>query len=206
MLEFKNIDLRFGEELVLHHFNMTIKEHDKTVIRGSSGIGKSTIINLILGFIKADAGQIYWKGALVTDDTIQNVRASVAWLPQEFMFGTGSVEDIIKFPFQFSRNKDLEHNGDKIVRILNSLHLDQSLLSKKYDDISEGQKQRVGLALCLLLERSFILLDEPTSSLDPDSRKCVIDLFLNNEDFTVLSTSHDPEWIKHCSKVIDLKE
>ncbi|HKJ46817.1 MAG TPA: ABC transporter ATP-binding protein [Balneolales bacterium] len=206
MLELKDIYLKFGNEVVLNKFNLTIEEHEKIVIKGTSGIGKSTIINLILGFIKPDSGEIFWNGIPVTENNIHVIRSSVAWLPQDFMFGSGSVEDVIQFPFQFKRNNDLSHADEDIIGILHALNLDKTILSKKFTDISEGQKQRIGLALCLLLNRNFILLDEPTSALDAETKQKVIKLFLENKDLTVLTTSHDPEWVKKCDRIIELNK
>jgi putative ABC transport system ATP-binding protein len=204
MLELKDICLKFGNEVILNKFNLTVEEHEKIVIKGTSGIGKSTIINLILGFIKPDSGEIVWNGLPVTDDNIHILRSSVAWLSQDFMFGSGSVEDVMRFPFQFKRNKNLAPGDEDIIRILGTLMLNKNILLKKFTDISEGQKQRIGLALCLLLDRRFILLDEPTSALDTESKQKVIDLFLGNEDLTVLTTSHDPEWVKKCDRIIEI--
>lgn len=206
MIEFRNINLSFGNEHVLDHFNMDIKKNQKVVIRGSSGIGKSTIINLILGFIKPDSGEIIWKDKRVSDDNIHQIRSQFAWLPQDFKFGSGSVKEVILFPFQFRRNRTLIPDDETIITSLTKVSLDETILKKKFADISEGQKQRIGLVLCLLLKRDFILLDEPTSSLDQESKQKVIELFLKDENLTILSTSHDPEWIKHCEKVIDLKK
>ena len=135
MLEFDNISLKFGEEQVLDRFNLHVGRSDKAVIRGSSGRGKSTIINLLLGFLQPDAGRIVWKGTPVTDENIRSIRSSVAWLPQDFS-GTGIVREVIRFPFHFRRNRGLHPEDDAMLAVLNALGLDASLLAKKFADIS----------------------------------------------------------------------
>lgn len=205
MLEFNNVSLKFGLEQVLNGLSLHVGKYDKAVLRGSSGRGKTTAINLLLGFVKPDAGRIIWKGTPVTDENVGIIRSSVAWLPQDFK-GTGTVREVIRFPFCFKRNRGIHPEDDSIRSILNSLNLNESILEKNFTDISEGQKQRIGLTICLLMDRELIILDEPTSSLDPVSKRKVIELFLQNEKLTVLSTSHDAEWTGRCNRVIDLED
>jgi ABC-type bacteriocin/lantibiotic exporter with double-glycine peptidase domain len=82
--------------------------------------------------------------------------------------------------------------------------LSESLYSKPLLDLSTGQKQRVGIALCYLLNKPLFLLDEPTASLDDASKQKVADLLLNNTNKTIISTSHDPFWLKQATKIYEL--
>lgn len=204
MIEFKDVSLSFPGEKVLDSFSFAIEKGDKVVFQGPSGKGKSTILNLILGFIKPDEGQIIYDGHIVTNSNIQKLRSECSWLPQDFQLGEGIVRNVIYQPFEFKKNYNLKPGIERVVKVFESLGLARNLLEKKFTAISEGQKQRVGLAICHLLDRKLILLDEPTSSLDPKSKSMAIDLFLKKSEATVISTSHDPEWVEHCNKIIPL--
>ena len=170
MIEFKAVSLSFPGEKVLEKFSFEIKKGEKVVFQGPSGRGKSTILNLILGFIKPDEGQINFDGILVTDRNIQKLRSDCSWLPQDFQLGEGTVRNVIYQPFNFRRNQNQKPGIDRVIEVLGHLGLEQNLLDKNFTAISEGQKQRVGLAICFLLNRTVILLDEPTSSLDSKSK------------------------------------
>ncbi len=204
MVEFKNVSLSFPGEKVLDSFSFAIEKGDKVVFQGPSGRGKSTILNLIMGFIKPDDGQIIFEGKKVTDRNIQKLRSECSWLPQDFQLGEGNVRDVIFQPFEFKKNHDLKPDIERVIKVFEYLGLEQNLLDKRFTAVSEGQKQRVGLAICHLLNRKLLLLDEPASSLDPKSKMKVVDLFLKNSHVTVISTSHDPEWVKYCNKIIPL--
>lgn len=205
MLEFKEVSLTFADEIVLDRLSFRVERGEKAVFQAPSGKGKSTILNLILGFIKPDSGRIVYNGKVVTDKNIHQLRASGAWLPQDFQLGEGSVRNVILNPFSFKRNSSLKPNEETIAGALSLLGMNKKLLDKNFVSISEGQKQRVGMVICHLLQRNLILLDEPTSALDPESKKMVIDMFLKDEKQTVVSTSHDPDWVKYCNRVIPLK-
>jgi ABC-type lipoprotein export system ATPase subunit len=82
--------------------------------------------------------------------------------------------------------------------------LKAELLENKMQDVSGGEKQRIALVSCLLLQREILLLDEPTSALDSHSKSKVMDYLFANPKLTILSSSHDPEWIARCSKIVSL--
>lgn len=86
---------------------------------------------------------------------------------------------------------------------MQKLDLSEEMLESTFSDLSTGQRQRVGLAICYLLGRKIMFLDEPTSALDERSKQKVSDLIMK-EDLTVISTSHDPWWVERCDRVIEL--
>jgi ABC-type lipoprotein export system ATPase subunit len=103
------------------------------------------------------------------------------------------------------RGNSQKPGGDQIESNLSLLGLSSSLLPKPFRELSTGQRQRVGLVLCHLLDRPLMLLDEPTSALDEDSKQKAIDLLFADNGRTIISTTHDPFWLKRCDKIIELK-
>ena len=205
LLELRDISHSFGDEVIINNFSLQVESGQKWVIQAPSGKGKTTLLHIILGFIKQDSGEIKMSGKTITDENIHQLRREVSWLPQDFQLGEGIVRDVILKPFEFKINKTCQPANNEINRALNKIGLHPGILDKRFSDISEGQKQRVGMVICTLIDRKIILMDEPTSALDTDTKEKVIELFLKDKDLTVISTSHDTEWIKHCEKIMHLK-
>jgi len=169
-----------------------------TVLEGESGSGKSTILKSLLGFLTPNKGSIIVDGQQLHP---QKVRQKTAWLPQDLNLGDGSVREVMKRPFSFKVNqskKDLDFAGS-----LESLGVPADHLEKKFRDLSTGQRQRVGVAICYLLDKPLLLLDEPTAALDRASKQKVADLLLDQKR-TIISTSHDPFWVDLADNVIAL--
>ena len=208
LLEGKNIHFQYGDEVIFDHFNFRINKGDRVVLKGDSGSGKTTLFRLILGFESLQQGDILFQGNSLKDPkTIRELRKNSAWLPQDLNIGTGFVNEVILFPFTFQAHKKNKPHQSKIESTLRDLGLNPNeILQKSYSDLSTGQRQRVGLAITVMLNQPFILLDEPTSALDHDSKTKAANLLLNQNNRTVLSTSHDPFWVERCEKVIDLNQ
>jgi ABC-type bacteriocin/lantibiotic exporter with double-glycine peptidase domain len=208
LLEGKNIHFQYGDEVIFDQFNFKINKGDRIVLRGDSGSGKTTLFRLILGFESLQQGEILFKGKTLKEPkTIRELRKNSAWLPQDLNIGTGSVNEVILFPFTFQAHRKSQPDQSQIESTLRDLGLNpDEILLKSYLDLSTGQRQRVGLAISVLLNQPFILLDEPTSALDRESKSKAADLLLKQNDRTVLSTSHDPFWVNRCDTVIDLNK
>lgn len=204
ILQGVNIHFSYPGETIFSGFNFKIEKGERVVIRGESGSGKSTLFRLILGFEKPDKGEILFNDKPLTRDYIKTIRKQSAWLPQDLNLGEGTVEDVMTFPFTFKQS----HNGvpDKRtkLRVMKDLGLEEELFQKKFPDLSTGQRQRIGIALCILLDKPILLLDEPTSALDEASKEKAFQYLTDMDERTILSTSHDPWWIDRCDHVIDI--
>jgi len=205
MINFKNISLKLNSSQIFDNFSFNINKGEKAAIKGRSGKGKTTLFNLIMGFILPDSGNIYFNGILLNQKNITNIRKRIAWLPQNpGIIGSGIIRDEILLPFRFSLNKSLKPSMQTIEIELEKLNLDKTILNSSFDEISGGEKQRLGILLCKLLKREVLLLDEPTSALDKTNLGNVADYLCSQEELTVLSASHDEEWLKHCTQVIEI--
>lgn len=205
MIDIKGLGIDFKMESIYKDFSLTIKKGEKLAIIGESGKGKSTLLNLMAGFIPDFEGQIDINGTQLNTKTASTIRKDIAWLPQETNLNFKNVTDLIFAPFEFKTNKKLKPSMNQVEKTLNELELPKNILSKAIKEISGGQKQRVAIASCLLLNKPLMLLDEPTSALDQSIKKSVTDYILSQKDLTVVSVTHDDYWIKRSDRILHLK-
>lgn len=204
MLAFDNISIVFNGHTIIQGLNFKMEKGEKIVIKGESGSGKSSLLNTLTGFVRPSNGKIIFKGHELSPKNFSNLRNELAYLPQQISFNNLDVEAFIRLPFQFDRNKSLNPSMNQIERFFRDFGLKPDLLKSKMQDISGGEKQRVALISCLLLGRKILLLDEPTSALDSQIKQKVMHFLFEQEHVTIMSASHDPEWVERCTKVIDI--
>ena len=199
-LSFHNVWFSFNDKTVIEGMSFRIPSGKHTVLKGESGSGKSTILKLLLQFIEPGQGSITWN----TDDQEKNIRPKTAWLPQDLNIGKGTVRNVIEHPFEFAENNSNKPTDNDIESTLEELALNPEILDQQYSNLSTGQRQRVGIALCYLLNKSILLLDEPTSALDKASKERIPNLLLAHTNNTIVSTSHDPFWVAKADHIIEL--
>jgi ABC-type multidrug transport system ATPase subunit len=204
LISLKNINITIDSKTIIENFSLEIEKGEKIVIKGMSGKGKTTLINLLLGFIPCINGEYFFEGRQVTKFNISEIRKNFALLPQNLNFGNEEVIDFIKNIFNYNFNKAIKPDYDEIKLLADKLLLDNTVLKNNMSDISGGEKQRVAIICCLLLKRKIFLMDEPTSALDSVTKRVVMDLFFKNKEFTVISTSHDDEWAAGCNRSIQI--
>jgi ABC-type bacteriocin/lantibiotic exporter with double-glycine peptidase domain len=205
MLRIENLNITFGDQIIFNDFSLNIKTGEKIAITGKSGKGKSTLLNLIAGFIPNYTGKIFVNGISFKHNNINEIRNLIAWLPQETALNLKTVNELFYAPFHFTLNKNKRPNKQQIDEIFNIFELPNNLLLKNNKDISGGQRQRIVLASCLLLNKSLLLIDEPTSALDESIKRKVTDFILNKNNLTVLAATHDNYWINNSDAEINLK-
>lgn len=195
-----DLTVRFGDEVVMEGFSFRIPGGKHTILKGESGSGKSTLLKLILGYLKPAGGSIQFHSGKGR----REIRRNTAWLPQDLDLGSGTVDEVIRKPFRFAINQAKIPGRETRIGTLNQLGLSGDNLDKPFRDLSTGQRQRVGLAICHLLDKPILLLDEPTSALDRASKRRAADLLLAHTNKTIVSTSHDPFWVEHADNIIEL--
>lgn len=203
LLEGRNIHFTYGKETIFSDFSFELSEGEKLVLKGESGSGKSTLFRLILGFEYPKIGKLLYKGSELKNENLKSFRKQTCWLPQDLNIGDGSVKEVINTPFGF-KNASKKPDQKEIISLLNDLGLDAEILSKTFSDLSTGQRQRIGILICILLDKPLMLLDEPTSALDQESKEKLADILLQSNR-TILSTSHDPFWVERCDRIIKMQ-
>ena len=196
---------------VLKEFDCTIRKGEYIGIRGSNSIGKSTLFNLLLGFLKPDGGEIRIDGVLLSAENRKLWHRRIGYVPQGVFILDGTLAENVALGC-------CDISKEKVKRILRQVRLDEwvdelplgidTLLGESGARLSGGQKQRVGIARALYKEADILLLDEATSALDT-ATECEINEMicgLRNDyrGLTVLSIAHRESSLAFCNRIITL--
>ena len=185
-----NITFKYDKE-IFKDFSLTINKGETILLKGPSGVGKSTLFNLLLGFIKPEKGEIYVEYNSQKYE-ISKVRKLFSYVPQENILFSGTIEDNIKI---FIDNVDEEKLiwAFKVAEIYDEINAKpkklQTPLIERGGGLSLGQIQRVLIAISLLKDHSILLLDEFTSALDKGLEKRIVDN-MSSLDITKLIITH----------------
>ncbi|HJV31521.1 MAG TPA: ABC transporter ATP-binding protein [Bacillales bacterium] len=203
MIKVQNLNQSFGKKNILNNINLEINKHEICALVGRNGAGKSTLINSLLGLLPVTQGTIHINGIEVTKKN-QEWKKAIAYLPEKFMLYpmlTG-LENITFFAEAVSGKV----NQEQIEKVLNEVRLwdDRDVQAKKY---SKGMLQRLGLAITLYQDSNILILDEPTSGIDPIGRKEILEVLKTLHDKTILLSSHHLDEIKQiCTHVAYLDD
>ena len=192
MFRLEHLTKQFSDQFVLEDFSFDIQDGEKIIVSGRSGIGKTTLFRLLLGFEQPDSGKIYFENELLTEVTVWNLRQRVAYVSQDLNIGRGNLQAFFNETLSLKTNVEYKSSSlGELEELLNAFELPDTLLQKNIEELSGGEKQRVAIINALLLKRNIFFLDEITSALDKSLKAKVLDYFLLNPAFTVLSISHD---------------
>lgn len=193
-IELDRVTVRYGGQVVLDAFSLACRTGERVVLRGPSGSGKTTVLRCLLGFARADCGEVRVEGRPLGPQTVWPLRRRMAYVAQEPDLGEGTVRETIERPFSYKANEHLGGNLDRVGELLRAFRLGDGVMDQEVTTLSGGEKQRVGLVTALLLARPILLLDEPSSALDGDSARAVVDYLATRDDLTLLAVSHDATW------------
>lgn len=191
ILEYDRVTVCNDGESVLENFCLKLRKGEKVVITGRSGVGKTTVLRLPLGFRRPDAGHVLYKGTKIDEHLVWDVRREVAYISQDVALGHGTVQQFLDRMFSYRVNASLRSGRKQLAEELARLELPVSILKKSLADISGGEKQRIGILAALLLKRDIFLLDEITAALDPHLKQHIMTMFFKEPAWTVLAVSHD---------------
>lgn len=185
IIETKNLTKYYGKALGIKDVNIDVEEGEIFGFIGPNGAGKSTTIRLLLSLIYPTSGQakLFGKDAIKCGP---EVRKRIGYLPSEiFYYDKMKVKDLLNYSASFY-DKDCK---DRIKELSNIMELD---LNRKIEDLSYGNKKKVGIVQGLLHEPDLIILDEPTGGLDPLMQQRFFNLIKeeNQKGTTVFFSSH----------------
>ncbi|MHC1755357.1 MAG: ATP-binding cassette domain-containing protein [Methanosarcina sp.] len=203
VIRYENAGIRFGSKKVLSNFYLCIPKGKKILMKGKSGTGKSTLLKIILGFEKLSEGSVYYRGRSLSPQVAWQVRKDIAYVSQDMDLGEGPVRDLIDEVRSYHSNRE-KVDPEKLHILMRELELEKDILEKNFENISGGEKQRIGILISLLLEREIFLLDEATSALDSGLKKKVVDHFLKHKDWTLFVVSHDREWERDEVEIVEI--
>ena len=201
MIEFQNVSFSYGEAPVVENLSFTIRKGETVGLIGANGAGKSTIMKLMLGLLTG-SGQILVDGLPVNRENVSEIRRKIGFVLQDSdnqMFMPTVYEDMIFGPRNYGLSK--EETERKVDAVLEQLGL-QALKHRHNHKISGGEKRMAAIATILAMDPETILMDEPSTALDPVNRRTVINT-INRLPQTKLIASHDLDMILDtCQRVI----
>ena len=201
MIEFRNVTFSYGEAPVVENLSFSIKKGETVGLIGANGAGKSTIMKLMLGLITG-SGEIKVDGLPMNKENLGEIRKKIGFVLQDSdnqMFMPTVYEDMIFGPRNYGLSK--EETDKRVDEILRQLGL-ESLKHRHNHKISGGEKRMAAIATILAMEPEMILMDEPSTALDPVNRRTIINT-INRLPQTKLIASHDLDMILDtCQRVI----
>ena len=201
-IEFHNVSMRYRNgPNVLSNINLTIKGKSKVALVGSSGGGKSTILNLIPRFYDPKEGYISVDNQNISQVTIETLRKEIALVSQDIIMFDDTIKNNLIFAnFEASENDIvnacIKANCHNFISEMKDGY--NTVVGENGVKLSGGQKQRISIARAILKNSSIILLDEATSALDTESEKIVQEAMNNlSEDKTTVTIAHRLSTIKN---------
>src|SRR5438105_14901912 len=206
--EFRDVCKAFDERLVLDHVSFFVKHGETCVIMGRSGVGKSVTLKHILGFLKADSGQVIVDGEDVTNYTEEQfaeVRRKVTMVFQSgALFDSLTVGENIAFPLDGQPGLSPEDIDEYVMKIAHMVEV-EDVLDKLPSELSTGMKRAVAIGRTLAQNPEAILFDEPTTMVDPIMAGHMGDLILRlKEAFhkTSIVVTHDTRLAKKLADTV----
>ena len=199
MIKLIDLNMKYGEHVILHDVNLTIKKGETLAVVGPSGTGKSTLLKLLIGLARPTGGQVWVDGKEISrmkDKELDEARLGMGMVFQySALFDSMSVGENVAFGLR----QHTDMGEDDIRRIVEERLAGvglAGLADAMPNELSGGMKKRVGLARALAFKPNIILYDEPSSGLDPIMARKIDELILETQkEFGVTSVvvTHDME-------------
>ncbi len=207
-LEIKNMSFKYDDKKILNNINMEINKNEIIGILGPSGCGKSTLLKLLMRFYDCDEGEILYNGVNIKDISIQHLYENVNLFSQTTYLFTGTIyENLLIAKPDATKDEVIEAcKNASIYKYITSLPngFDTKITDLK-DNLSSGEKQRLGLARVFLRKPKLLLLDEATSNIDAINESVVLNaLNKYKEDMTIIMISHRKSTLSICNKIYEL--
>ena len=208
-IEFENIHFSYGKKTILQSFNMKMQKGDLVGISGISGKGKTTVANLLLGFLSPGSGNILINEKITGVEERKSFWKRIAYTKQQpFFIHDSIIKNIVLQDEQYDRNKlfnILSVTGvDKLVNANGT----DTIITENGKNFSGGQRQRVMLARALYKDADLLILDEPFNELDEATETAMLSLLqkITAEGKMVLLITHNKEALAYCNKTILMNE
>ncbi len=206
ILELENVSMEFDGRYLFRGLKLQLRPNEVIGLTGPSGSGKSTILRIAIDLITPTSGTIKCNGKDIMNCDPREVRKKLILVPQQTSMFPGTVRENLLWGLKIN---GLESSDTELEQILREVKIEPSFLDKIAENLSGGEKQRIGIARALLLSPDALLLDEPTSALDERSTMAVettINEVVERRNIGVLIVTHDKEQARRfTSRIIDLE-
>jgi phospholipid/cholesterol/gamma-HCH transport system ATP-binding protein len=191
VVAFEHVQLAFDEKVVLKDVSFTVTSGHTKIILGASGSGKSTILKIITGLLRADAGAIVVNGQRVdrlTEQEMMAVRADLGMIFQEgALFDSLTVRENVGYKLYEESDMPLEDADRRVEEVLGFIGLAE-FIDRMPSELSGGQRRRVAIARAMAFKPSILLYDEATTGLDPITATTVDDEIIKLRDLEEVSS------------------
>lgn len=193
MLNLDKITVLRGGRRVLQDISLQADAGERLVIRGENGSGKTSLLKVVLGLLPILSGTILLNGRIVGSRSWKSIRHLAAWVPQEGVLHRFpvSAREVTAVGLSGRRVNHRERNFliEEALEMAGAIHL----ADRCYHRLSGGERQRISIARCLAQGAEILLLDEPASALDKESRSRLVKLTeeLSDSGKTILAVTHD---------------
>lgn len=180
MIVFEDVHFAYRDKKILHGVSFSISEGETVAVLGGSGSGKTTVLRLLLGFVKPDSGRVIVDGIDISnlkEHELIDIRRSMGMVFQfGALFDSLSVGDNIAFPLREMRTMTEVEIIDRVTDAIKEVGLDPAVLDQNPSELSGGMNRRVAIARAIIGYPKIMLYDEPTTGLDPIACEMVCDL------------------------------
>jgi ABC-type bacteriocin/lantibiotic exporter with double-glycine peptidase domain len=211
----KNIHFNYpnSSRIALKNINLVIPSKSTVGIVGTTGSGKTTMIDIILGLMTPNKGTLEVDGTLISEKNLRSWQKNIGYVPQHIYLSDDTIESNIAFGLsQNEINQDKLENAAKIANlhsfVVNELpNRYQTKVGERGVRLSGGQRQRIGIARALYKSPKVLILDEATSSLDNETEQVVMD-GLNHfgKDITIIIIAHRLNTLKNCDTIFKVEK
>ena len=211
-IQFDNVSFRYSNDgqWVLRDMNLTINKRSRVGIIGTTGCGKSTTIDIMMGLLMPSEGSILVDGQLLNNDRLWAWQRNIAHVPQDIYLSDNTVAENIAFGIPLD-----QVDMARVYDVANKAQLNEFInnLSDGYNTIvgergvrlSGGQRQRIGIARALYKRASILVFDEATSALDSSTEKSILDAINSlSRDLTIIMIAHRITTVQNCDIIYEI--
>jgi phospholipid/cholesterol/gamma-HCH transport system ATP-binding protein len=191
VIVFEHVQLAFDEKVVLKDVSFTVKKGRTKIILGASGSGKSTILRIVTGLLKADGGRVEVNGKRIdamSEDQMMPVRADLGMIFQEgALFDSLTVRENVGYKLYEESQMPIQEANHRVEEVLGFIGLHEHI-EKMPSELSGGQRRRVAIARAMAFKPKILLYDEATTGLDPITAMTVDDEVIKLRDLEHVSS------------------
>ena len=207
-----HVSFSYGAKEILSDISVDIPVNQMTLVAGQSGIGKTTIADIVVGLIRPASGEVLIDGVPLSEVDIEAWRGMIGYVPQEMIL----LHDSIRVNITLDDDHSVDDQGLSDGRIVEVLRQSgafdfvsslpdgiDTIIGERGVRLSGGQRQRISIARALYRRPSLLILDEPTTALDPDTERAICETLVSlKADVTMLAISHQPALTQIADNVV----